>query len=1364
MIPQAKACSLHYIWQHLIILISLFTSSIVSFEDVENVFGIFSIPDQQAFIGKLFYYQIEIPENVHNFTLIQAGLSNDDLDHQNDHHHQHQHRLPDWLYFDSKEGLLFGVPNEKRIYFFQVEAFLDNHQRFGDIFIIESIDSPDYLLNKWHQNEKQQNYRRQSSSNHLQHECRIELIQNFHQIHEIYEVIIKKIYKKFYQENFHTTQNIEQILHEWLNRFRVQTYLDDSKNNLDKIYHLYYDVSICETKSSNDVDGDAHTHLNAINTDLIENDSFNERKYLLDENSHLLLKQLKQSQIEAKLVTIFVKTETISDRNVENYPGLMISPSKTFETDSYRTENPLRNDHYDRSHDHHQSHYHHNHHHNHDHRKKFHRRRNAYVDDENIYETPALRPDLILTTSSIDLNSIDSSGGGDQHNQHHAEQMTVLSRTLIPSMKSPIFKELSSSSLPSQSIDPTPKIDLSTITAKNVPDLNKLPMYPQLYGTPVLLPDLTLTKKMDFEMNQLNPEQPLLTPVFSTKSSIPTASIIVEEPVLITQSSSMTEIDDLKQNQTQSSNTSVQAIMSNTTTETTSTIAAIYHKPYVNKRISKLSITAGKYWQYTIPEDTFHDKEDGNTRQLRLGFFLDSEILPSDYWIQFDNENQYLYALPTDNDIGRHRFNLVAVNLQGGEATEIIEIYVRQSRHSLSFTHKFILANLTWDIDIYPERIQAISSILQRMSAQVFEIMPPVNALNEAILRQTILKQINVLSINQEPFSSKWSITWTNDSLRRHPCPINEINHLFSRLYDITYPENENGFMQPSQELRAALSPDFSIDHVKRIFIGRSACGSYAASHENTISRHKDKIVFSNRLNRIGPYRLGSGFKFLIPKDTIYSTTRQVDTRQLILSLAPLEPEIELPEFIHFDSHEQTIYGLPFKPEHVRTYELKLIAEDPINGGSEQDVFILDVAHDVNTREDYLFEITMSFLYRNIEMTSKSQQRLTSKDYYQIAQIISNNLMGNSNLDAFRMLEIKRNRFSKIADHISSLPFSDIDQNSKIPNKRQVYEQDEWSARIFSPRSRRQSGQLGDYFYEFIWTNRTLVTSYSHNAFGGGSMFETKTCPKTILQDDILRRLFPASPSEFLAMVNLEKNITNLDILDIYNQIFDPLEANLEFVSVEWSPKSVCYNSPGLETKIFGAKPIADTSAEDVDDINDENSDDDHETKQSESISETEDPSINIPVEDSTKIFDEYPNMIYYGDRLLAMLIPPVAILIALLFAVTIGCCFYRANQRRKAIGTIPAYHDESPSLYRQRIPIQLEFERGSALRSSGLHPNEQESMLDTKFGRQVQIISPKLRGTPGTNLSTATVLSSHQHPQQLRRHQNLPYQMLPQQ
>lgn len=554
------------------------------------------------------------------------------------------------------------------------------------------------------------------------------------------------------------------------------------------------------------------------------------------------------------------------------------------------------------------------------------------------------------------------------------------------------------------------------------------------------------------------------------------------------------------------------------------------------------------------------DLEDGNTRSLRLAFFKDSELPTMDYWIQFDHENQYLYALPTEDNIGKYRFTLVAIDQSGAEVTETLEIYVRQPRESLTYTHRFILSSVSWDSNLFVERIQAVSTLLQRMATQIFEEVSSTDP-NEAIQKQTILHSISVQSIIQ--VGETWTITWSNDTLRRTPCPATEINQLFAKLYDITFAEDKEGYLSPSQDLQNAVSPEFKIHRVKREFIGRSACGNFATAGGEGFgpTRHKEKIVFSNRVGRLGPYNVGVPFKYTVPEETVYSVNRRVNARGLVLSLAPVEPNDELPDWIFFDVREQTIYGLPYRPDHVHSLELQLIAEDPLTGGRETDVFVIDVSHDGNTREDYLFEVTMSFALKNIEKLASSDLKLTAKDTFQVANLIATRLLANDS-HALRVLEINRHRYSKIDEIISgkSIRASGLFTKNLIINflsdatytnfnseatvdplesgtfespktaskrmahlgvsskkKRRSYHHLRFRRGIYTP------GTTPEYFYEFVWTNRTVVTSYLHssNAYGGGTLFETETCPRETMLHDLYRRLFPASPREFATFVHL---------------------------------------------------------------------------------------------------------------------------------------------------------------------------------------------------------------------------------------------------
>jgi len=147
--------------------------------------------------------------------------------------------------------------------------------------------------------------------------------------------------------------------------------------------------------------------------------------------------------------------------------------------------------------------------------------------------------------------------------------------------------------------------------------------------------------------------------------------------------------------------------------------------PYINKRIRKLELISGKYWKYTIPSETFVDFEDGDTRKLKLTFLMSTsgstqEQPSSDFWIQFDHENQYLYALPTDEDIGKHLFKLVAVDSSGAHVTETLEVHVRQHKNTRAFTHIFTLSNVVWDHFQFACLIDATSSLLRRVTTRLY--------------------------------------------------------------------------------------------------------------------------------------------------------------------------------------------------------------------------------------------------------------------------------------------------------------------------------------------------------------------------------------------------------------------------------------------------------------------------------------------------------------------------------------------------------------------------------------------------------------------------------------------------------------------
>ena len=326
-------------------------------------------------------------------------------------------------------------------------------------------------------------------------------------------------------------------------------------------------------------------------------------------------------------------------------------------------------------------------------RPNSHYRRNV---GESINRTPVLAPNWMTLTTSTVIPSTDDP--------------LEVSRVLIPSMISPT---IAMSSIPS-SVPFGDPIENSILSGHEHRHHNLKPnkfQTPILYTTPVLASE----RPTIFEGEVFTPIPVTRTPSVETPHLTSDTIVIAPSPSIIPEITT-TQIDTTPEEERPI--TSVPEIPS--------TISSVPNKtPYINKRIRKLELISGKYWKYTIPAETFVDFEDGDTRRLKLTFLMSTsgstqEQPSSDFWIQFDHENQYLYALPTDEDIGKHIFNLVAVDSSGAHVTETLEVHVRQHKNTRAFTHMFTLSNVYWDPFQFACLIEATSSLLKRVTTRVF--------------------------------------------------------------------------------------------------------------------------------------------------------------------------------------------------------------------------------------------------------------------------------------------------------------------------------------------------------------------------------------------------------------------------------------------------------------------------------------------------------------------------------------------------------------------------------------------------------------------------------------------------------------------
>ena len=93
---------------------------------------------------------------------------------------------------------------------------------------------------------------------------------------------------------------------------------------------------------------------------------------------------------------------------------------------------------------------------------------------------------------------------------------------------------------------------------------------------------------------------------------------------------------------------------------------------------------------FQIPEDTFYDVNDGNTRKMRIDVQQENGTPLRVPWLKYDPRIQTIFALPFDeNGIGRYTFNIVATNSRQQSVFDKLEIFVRQYPGARLINHQF---------------------------------------------------------------------------------------------------------------------------------------------------------------------------------------------------------------------------------------------------------------------------------------------------------------------------------------------------------------------------------------------------------------------------------------------------------------------------------------------------------------------------------------------------------------------------------------------------------------------------------------------------------------------------------------------------
>ncbi|XP_041985077.1 dystroglycan isoform X3 [Aricia agestis] len=181
------------------------------------------------------------------------------------------------------------------------------------------------------------------------------------------------------------------------------------------------------------------------------------------------------------------------------------------------------------------------------------------------------------------------------------------------------------------------------------------------------------------------------------------------------------------------------------------------YPPVSRNQVDHITAVAGKLLVHKVPEDTFYDPEDGDTRRLQLSLrFSDRSPLPPTHWLQFDARNQEFYGLPAAADEGSVHYQLIAEDSTKKSAYDSLIVEVAKAP-TIRPTVEFQMT-----MDPSPNLINSAAN-----KRKVVEKLA-------ALFGQKDTDNIRIQSITDNPTT----IIWYNTSLPMDRCPKREIEEL----------------------------------------------------------------------------------------------------------------------------------------------------------------------------------------------------------------------------------------------------------------------------------------------------------------------------------------------------------------------------------------------------------------------------------------------------------------------------------------------------------------------------------------------------------------------------------------------------------
>lgn len=214
--------------------------------------------------------------------------------------------------------------------------------------------------------------------------------------------------------------------------------------------------------------------------------------------------------------------------------------------------------------------------------------------------------------------------------------------------------------------------------------------------------------------------------------------------------------------------------------------------PYRRHPLDLIEAHAGRLLQLQIPSDTFHDREDGDTRRLQVHLLGgDRSHLPPDHWLRFEPNNQEFIGVPLSHDIGIYHYHLECIDSGGLSVTDSIEVHVKPDVELASRPSVVFSVTLAAAFDRFIADSMQRALLVQRLSRLFDEVGSDRSVVVvTAVRRDTMVHRGAAV------------VEWRNASLSGARCG-GEVALLRSRLLD------DAG--QVSAAARSVLAPHFSL-------------------------------------------------------------------------------------------------------------------------------------------------------------------------------------------------------------------------------------------------------------------------------------------------------------------------------------------------------------------------------------------------------------------------------------------------------------------------------------------------------------------------------------------------------------------------